>query len=79
MLLVTCPFCGPRNENEFVCAGEVVSRPADPAALGDAALTEFLYLRANIKGRHDEHWWHKHGCRQWFRVARDTADNRFAP
>ncbi len=79
MLLVTCPFCGPRNENEFVCAGEAAVRPAQPAALDDVAWTEFLYLRDNIKGSHEEQWWHKHGCRQWFRARRNTADNRFTP
>jgi sarcosine oxidase, subunit delta len=79
MLLVTCPFCGPRNENEFVCTGETVARPAQPAALDDTAWTGFLYLRDNTKGRHEEHWWHKHGCRQWFRAMRSTADNRFTP
>lgn len=79
MLLIACPFCGPRNENEFVCSGEAIKRPIAPAALDDAGWTEFLYLRDNAKGPHDEQWWHRHGCRQWFSARRNTADNRFAP
>jgi acetyl-CoA synthetase len=28
MLLIPCPWCGPRPEGEFVCAGEVLNAPA---------------------------------------------------
>ena len=46
MLLIPCPWCGPRPENEFRYGGEAhVVRPADPAALDDAAWAEFLYMR----------------------------------
>ena len=48
MLLINCPYCGPRPEAEFTYAGEAhIVRPADPASVDDAAWTEFLYLRAN--------------------------------
>ena len=31
MLLITCPYCGPRPEIEFRCGGEAhIARPADP-------------------------------------------------
>ena len=32
----------------------------------------FVYLRENPAGPHDELWFHGAGCRQWFRVRRDT-------
>ncbi|MBL8698882.1 MAG: sarcosine oxidase subunit delta [Alphaproteobacteria bacterium] len=78
MLRITCPFCGPRAETEFACAGEATARPGDPEALDAAAWTAHLYARDNVKGVQDELWWHRHGCRRWFRVTRDTRDNSVA-
>lgn len=79
MLLIACPFCGPRTEGEFVCGGEATPRPAADAVLDEAAWAEHLYARANSKGPQLELWWHKHGCRSWFRVTRDTRDNATTP
>ena len=74
MLLITCPHCGPRAEDEFSYGGDAtIARPADPAALGDEEWTEFLYFRDNPKGLHSEYWVHRHGCRRWLVVRRDTA------
>ena len=53
MLLIHCPYCGERPENEFRYGGEAhIARPRDPAALDDAAWAEFLYMRTNPKGPH---------------------------
>ena len=39
MLLIHCPWCGPRDETEFRCGGEAhIARPADPDALTDARM-----------------------------------------
>ncbi len=74
MLLIPCPYCGPRPELEFAYGGEAHRpRPADPAALSDEAWAAFLYERANPKGRHRERWRHVHGCGQFFNVLRDTV------
>ena len=77
MLLIPCPYCGPRPESEFSYGGEAhIARPADPSALDDAAWTEFLYLRRNPKGPHTERWRHVHGCARFFNAVRDTrTDN----
>lgn len=77
MLIVPCPHCGPRPENEFRYAGEAhIARPADPEALGDAEWADFLYMRTNPKGRHAERWRHVHGCGRFFNCVRDTVTDR---
>ena len=77
MLLIDCPWCGPREESEFHCGGEAhIQRPADPDSLSDAEWGDYLFNRRNIKGVHFEQWQHAHGCRQWFNLARDTLSYR---
>ena len=76
MLLIPCPWCGPRDETEFSCGGEAhIARPDDPDALSDAEWADYLYMRANPKGRHRERWVHAQGCRRWFNVERDTVSH----
>jgi sarcosine oxidase subunit delta len=78
MLLVTCPYCGPRPEIEFRCGGEAhIARPDDPSTVDDAAWAEFLFVRTNPKGVHAERWHHAHGCQRWFNALRDTVSDRF--
>jgi heterotetrameric sarcosine oxidase delta subunit len=77
MLLIECPWCGPRDEIEFSCGGEAHrARPSDPSALSDADWAEFLFMRSNPKGVHRERWVHTHGCRRWFNLERDTVTYR---
>jgi heterotetrameric sarcosine oxidase delta subunit len=77
MLLIPCPWCGPRDEVEFRYGGEAhIARPADPAALDDAAWAGYLYMRANPKGLLAERWVHSAGCRRWFNLIRDTLSHR---
>ena len=71
MLLIPCPWCGPRAQVEFTYGGDAtVRRPAIDAPA--EAWTAFVYQRGNPAGAHDELWFHGAGCRQWFRVRRDT-------
>jgi sarcosine oxidase subunit delta len=77
MLLLDCPYCGPRPESEFHCGGEAhIARPPTPAKVGDAAWAEYLFYRTNPKGVHAERWLHVHGCRRWFNALRDTVSDR---
>lgn len=69
MLLIACPWCGPREETEFRHAGEGVPIPAEA---DDAAWGRVLYYRSNPAGVIAERWVHVHGCRQWCLVERDT-------
>ncbi len=73
MLLIPCPWCGPRAEPEFRFGGEPASRPA--AAVGDEIWADYLYYRSNEKGPHRELWCHAGGCGQWFVVRRDTVNH----
>ncbi|WP_428486094.1 sarcosine oxidase subunit delta [Rhodopila sp.] len=79
MLLIPCPWCGLRPENEFRYCGQAhVVRPDDPSAVDDAAWAAYLYLRDNAKGAHKERWRHIHGCGRFLNCIRDTVTDRIA-
>ena len=72
MLLIPCPWCGPRNDAEFVAGGEAhLQRPSFEAR--DAEWGAYLYYRRNLRGLQSERWFHAYGCRRWFTLARDTV------
>jgi sarcosine oxidase, subunit delta len=78
VLIIPCPYCGPRDETEFAYGGEAhVVRP-DPAE-DDAAWSARLFLRHNPKGWTRERWRHQIGCGKWFNLCRDTATNAIGP
>jgi len=78
MLLITCPWCGEREEPEFGYGGQAhVAYPSDPEALSDAEWAQFLFFRDNPKGPFAERWVHSAGCRRWFNTVRDTVTNEF--
>lgn len=65
---IPCPFCGSRDVQEFVYRGDAAPKRPD----GEEGLYEYLYLRDNLAGRMQEHWYHAQGCRNWIVVTRDT-------
>ncbi len=74
MMLLTCPWCGERPENEFHCGGTTaIIRP--PLGCDDDAWGRYLFFRENPKGAHAERWRHTFGCGQWFNVRRDTVSH----
>ncbi|WP_405891250.1 sarcosine oxidase subunit alpha family protein [Streptomyces sp. NBC_00133] len=76
MLLIPCPWCGPRDEAEFHYGGQAhVPYPEDPAALTDQEWARYLFFRDNPKGPFAERWSHAAGCRRWFNAVRNTATN----
>lgn len=78
MLLITCPWCGDREETEFSYGGQAhIAHPRDPEALDDEAWGHYLFFRANPAGTWSERWCHTAGCRRWFDAERDTRTNRF--
>ncbi|MGA9027054.1 MAG: sarcosine oxidase subunit delta [Steroidobacteraceae bacterium] len=71
MMHIPCPWCGARDENEFVCGGTShLQRPA--LDVSDEVWGAYLFFRDNPKGVHLERWRHVHGCGQWFNAARNT-------
>ncbi|MDC0770520.1 sarcosine oxidase subunit alpha family protein [Streptomyces sp. HD] len=76
MLLIPCPWCGPRDEAEFHYGGQAhVPYPQDPASLTDQEWARYLFFRDNPKGPFAERWTHAAGCRRWFNAVRDTSTN----
>ena len=74
MLIIPCPYCGPRDEIEFACGGEAhIARPLAENMITDAEFADYLFIRDNPKGVFLERWRHSAGCRRWFNVARDTV------
>ncbi|HEX4818001.1 MAG TPA: sarcosine oxidase subunit delta [Nonomuraea sp.] len=72
MLLITCPFCGPRDETEFRYGGQAgITCPASPVS--DEEWAAYVFIRDNPKGWFRERWFHVHGCRTWFAVERHTV------
>lgn len=70
---IPCPYCGARDAHEFAYLGDATLTRPDPAA--DNAQDQFhdyVYLRDNPAGAHEELWYHTNGCRRWVKVQRDT-------
>jgi heterotetrameric sarcosine oxidase delta subunit len=78
-MLINCPQCGPRGNEEFAYRGDAtIRRPAigvlDPSGSSiSAAWMDYVYLRDNPTGRHRELWYHATGCRAWLIVTRDVS------
>ena len=43
-----------------------------PRDAPEAAWFDYVYIRDNPCGPHDELWLHSAGCQRWFKVRRDT-------
>jgi len=79
MLLIPCPWCGPRDETEFSYGGEPQNPPSsDHHLLSDDQWADYLFMRNNVRGVHLEQWSHSAGCRRWFYVERNTVTNRIS-
>lgn len=82
-MIINHPILGPRDAAEFVYLGDasLMNRPAwkgENASEADAenALVRFhdyLYLRDNPAGTHQELWYHEQGDRSWLVITRDTV------
>ena len=75
MLRIPCPYCGVRDEPEFVFGGPShISRPTPGS--DDASWTSYLFQRKNPAGAHLERWLHAYGCGRWFNIERDTRTHQ---
>ena len=78
MLLITCPWCGQRDQSEFSYGGEAhVPRPTNSLEMTDEQWADYVFMRNNPKGVWAERWMHASGCRKWFNAVRDTSTDRF--
>jgi sarcosine oxidase, subunit delta len=78
VLLISCPWCGARDEVEFSFGGPAdIALPADPEAADDATWADFLFFRDAPDGEARERWCHSAGCRRWFVAVRDVRTNTF--
>jgi len=73
MLNIRCPFCGERNETEFIYGGPIGSNRPDPATCSDEVWLDYLLNVQNPVGPVEERWWHARGCGDWFTLWRHTV------
>lgn len=80
MILINCPHCGERTEEEFLYGGDVEHRrPANPSAMSDSEWNDYIYCVPNTKGWASEHWWHARGCSRWIVIQRNSINNELRP
>ncbi len=75
MILVPCPWCGPRNSSDLRYVGESRARP-DPSESSTDEWRSYLYTRDNPAGWTTETWYCRSGCRRYFVVERDSVTNQ---
>jgi methylglutamate dehydrogenase subunit B len=71
-MMITCPYCGPRDLAEYAYQGDAGRKRPDPASTDREAWNAYVYDRANPMGDHREYWQHSGGCRQHLVVLRNT-------
>ena len=71
MKIMPCPLNGPRNIQEFICAGTVEPHP-DPNRCSDEEWTEFVWMEENLDGVVRE-WWCHVATAYWFIAERNTV------
>ena len=68
MSQLVCPFCGPRELEEFYFRKTVAEH-------GSSAFAE-VYERVNRTDVSVEHWQHVHGCRAWLVITRNPSSGQ---
>jgi heterotetrameric sarcosine oxidase delta subunit len=74
-MLIPCPHCGNRDENEFDYGGRAVDLPelsADASQWHQA-----LHLPDTGKNIVDEYWFHAAGCECWISLQRCLSTHVF--
>ena len=71
MKIMPCPLNGPRNIQEFVCAGPVEPHP-DPNRCTDEEWAAYVWLEENEAGLVRE-WWCHVATSYWFIAERNTV------
>src|SRR4051794_5098152 len=71
-MLISCPYCGPRDVSEYTYQGDGGRTRPDPASTDQEAWNRYVYDRPNPAGEHSEIWQHSGGCRAHLQVTRNT-------
>jgi len=71
-MLISCPYCGPRDLIEFSYQGDANRTRPDRVSMDVPAWNTYIYDRVNTAGDHAEFWQHSGGCRMYMRVVRST-------
>jgi len=73
-MIINHPLLGPRDAAEFVYLGDasLIDRPDWQDEQAAEKFHDYLYLRDNPAGEHQELWYHEQGDRSWLIVTRDT-------
>ena len=77
-MLITCPYCGPRDVAEFTYQGDGNRQRPDPASTDQEAWNAYVYDRLNPAGDHHEIWQHSGGCRAHLAVTRSTLTHKIS-
>ena len=75
MLLIPCPYCGLRDESEYVYGGPARALPDMDAQTPEAQHS--LYRPINPRGPLRELWYHSGGCECWITLTRNTITHEF--
>ncbi|MGF7162036.1 sarcosine oxidase subunit delta [Rhodoligotrophos appendicifer] len=75
---INCPYCGTRDHAEFAYGGDASLKRPDLADQDMERWYDYVYLRDNPRGPHQEFWHHIYGCRQVLVVERDTLTHEIS-
>jgi len=79
-MIINHPLLGPRDAAEFIYLGDasLIDRPDPDGANAAGEFYEYLYLRDNPAGEHQELWYHEQGDRSWLVVTRNTLSHEIS-
>ncbi len=74
-MIIDHPLLGPRDSAEFTYLGDasLIDRPDWQDKKAACKFYEYLYLRDNPAGEHQELWYHEAGDHSWLVVTRNTV------
>jgi len=75
MLLIPCPHCGERDENEFDYGGPAIDFPELSA--NTAEWHRAVHLPDLDECNLEEFWFHAAGCGCWIKTQRNIKTNEF--
>ena len=77
-MIIDHPLLGPRDSSEFSYLGDakLINRPDWKDKNLPHKFDEYLHLRDNVAGNHQELWYHEQGDRSWLIVTRNTITHK---